>query len=66
MKFEDYQEKLLQISKLIQYSNTGSPKELAKRLHVSERTVRRLVDVLKSKDESIVFCRKSRSYILKN
>jgi hypothetical protein len=65
MKFEEYQEKLTFLKKLIEYSNTGSPKELAAVLKVSERTARRLVDKLKGKYPSITFCRKSNSYILK-
>ncbi|MBA3971343.1 MAG: HTH domain-containing protein [Bacteroidetes bacterium] len=66
MTFDQYQEKLDQLSKLIMHSNTGSPFELAKRLNVSERTARRLVEKLKTKDQSITFCRKVGSYILKN
>ena len=63
MKFDDYQEKLNHLKKLVEHSNTGSPNELAKKLNVSERTVRRLVDRLKMQDDSIVYCRKSNSYI---
>ena len=66
MKFDAYQEKLDQIEKLIQSSNTGTPKELAKRLNVSERTIRRLIERLKVKNKSIYFCRKTQSYVLKN
>jgi DNA-binding transcriptional regulator LsrR (DeoR family) len=66
MKFDEYQEKLGQIKKLIEYSNTGSPKDLAKKLNISERTVRRLIERLRLQDSSIVFCRRSNSYILKD
>lgn len=66
MKFDDYQEKLEQIDKLIRYSNTGSPKELATRMRVSERTIRRFIEKLKTKNESIRYCRKSQSYVIKN
>lgn len=66
MKFDDYQEKLEQIDKLIRYSNTGSPKELAKRMHVSERTIRRFIEKLKTKNDSIRYCRRSQSYVIKN
>lgn len=66
MKFDDYQEKLEQIDKLIRYSNTGSPKELAKRMRVSERTIRRFIEKLKTKNESIRYCRRSQSYVIKN
>ena len=63
MKFDEYQEKLEMLSKLIGYSNTGTPGELAKRLNISERTLRRLIEKLKQKDQSIRFCRRSGSYV---
>ena len=66
MKFDDYQEKLEQIDKLIRYSNTGSPKELAKRMRVSERTIRRFIEKLKIKNNSICYCRRLQSYVIKN
>lgn len=66
MKFDDCLEKLNQIEKLIAHANTGSPKDLAKKLHISERTVRRLVEKLKMKNSSIKFCRQSNSYVSKN
>ncbi|MFL5764751.1 MAG: HTH domain-containing protein [Bacteroidia bacterium] len=62
MKFLEYQEKLDQLSKLISNSSTGSPSELARRLNISERTLRRLIEHLKLKDQSIKFCRKLGSY----
>lgn len=65
MKFDQYQEKLKVIEKLIQQANTGSPRELAKQLLISERTVRRLIERLKVKNKSIRFCRKSQSYLIK-
>ena len=64
MKFENYQEKLEQLKKLVAYSNTGSPKELAKKLNVSERTARRLVERLRDQNYLIRYCRKSNSYVL--
>jgi DeoR/GlpR family transcriptional regulator of sugar metabolism len=65
MKFDDYEEKLNEIKRLIQNSNTGSPQKLAKQLNVSERTIRRLIEKLKLKGRSIKFCRRSNSYVLK-
>ncbi|HEX8515201.1 MAG TPA: HTH domain-containing protein [Bacteroidia bacterium] len=65
MKFNEYQEKLERLRMLVESGNTGSPKELAKTLSVSERTARRLVDQLKL-HHAIIFCRKSNSYILKD
>ncbi|CAN5459072.1 hypothetical protein BH10BAC1_BH10BAC1_08690 [soil metagenome] len=66
MKFDDYQDKLELVMKLIEHGNTGSPKDLAKKLRVSERTTRRLVEKLKFRHKSIFFCRKSNSYLIKN
>jgi transcriptional antiterminator len=66
MKFDEYQEKLTLLKKLLEFGNTGTPKELAKKLHVSERTARRLIERLKFQDYPITYCRRSNSYILKN
>lgn len=66
MKFEEYKEKLKQVDELIQQANTGTPQELAKRLNVSERTVRRLIERLRMKNKSIRFCRKVQSYVIEN
>ena len=65
MKFDEYQEKLSILLKLLEFGHAGSPKELAKTLHVSERTARRLIERLKVQKHAIAFCRKSNSYILK-
>jgi transcriptional antiterminator len=65
MKFDEYQAKLNQLQKLVTLSNTGSPKDLARKLLVSERTVRRMVHNLKSNNNPIEFCRKTNSYIFK-
>ena len=66
MKYHEFHEKLNQIQKLVSISNTGSPKDLAKTLNVSERTARRLVQKLKQQKMPIEYCRKSNSYIFKN
>lgn len=66
MKFDDYQEKLQQIEQLITLSNTGTPGELAQRLNISERTLRRIVERLKAKNTAIHFCRKLQSYVIKS
>ncbi len=66
MKFIEYQEKIEIILKLAKYSNTGTPKELANKLKISERTVYRLIQNLNDQNFKIDFCRKSKSYQLKN
>jgi DNA-binding transcriptional regulator LsrR (DeoR family) len=66
MKFEDYQEKLEQLNKLIHFSNTGTPAVLAQHLNISERTLRRFIERLKAKNNAICFCRRSQSYVIKS
>ncbi len=66
MKFEEYQEKLNQLQKLVNLSNAGSPKNLARILNVSERTTRRMVEKLKQQKIPIKFCRKINSCMIKN
>lgn len=66
MKFENYQEKLNQLQKLIAVSNTGTPKELDKKLYITERTTLRMVKKLKEQKIPIEDYRKVNSYLLKN
>ncbi|HEY0029726.1 MAG TPA: helix-turn-helix domain-containing protein [Bacteroidia bacterium] len=66
MKFDDNQEKLDHITKLIEHSNTGSPKDLAQQLNVSERTIRRLVEKLRRHGNPVTYSRRAGSYVLKN
>jgi DeoR/GlpR family transcriptional regulator of sugar metabolism len=51
--------------KLICQQSTGTPPELAERMNVSERTIRRMIAKLR-KDQNILFCRKTGSYIIKD
>ncbi|MBA3706555.1 MAG: HTH domain-containing protein [Bacteroidetes bacterium] len=66
MKFDEYLEKLNKLQKLVNISNTGSPKDLAKKLDVSERTARRMVQKLRHHKLPVVFNRKINSYEIKN
>jgi predicted DNA-binding transcriptional regulator YafY len=65
MKFEEYQEKLDSLKKLVEFGNTGRPAELAKKLNISERTARRMIERLRLQGYDVVFCRNCNSYILK-
>lgn len=65
MKFTEYQGKVNFLVKLAKHSNTGTPKELAKRLNVSERTLYRIIRNLKDEKIEVVFCRKTKTYFLK-
>ena len=65
MKFNEYTEKLGLLKKLILAENTGTPTELAKKLKVSERTCRRLVELLKEQNLPVAYNRKSKTYFFK-
>lgn len=66
MKFNDCQEKINQIKLLARFANTGTPKELAKILNLNERTLYRLIKTINQNKIELQFCRKAKSYILKN
>ncbi len=55
-------ERLRKAHKLIQQENTGTPAEFAKKLHVSERELYRILEYLKGVDALISFSRTSNSY----
>ena len=64
MTYIEHQEKLERIKALVEFGNTGTPKELANTLNISERTARRLIGKLKELKVPIEFCRKSKKYLL--
>ncbi len=66
MKFYEYQEKLIRIQELAKRNATGSPKELAERINVSERTLFRLVQNIKEQGVEIEYCRKISTYFINN
>jgi len=55
-------ERLQQLHELIDAENTGSPKELANIMGISERLVFNLIDQLKDFEASICYSRKSKTY----
>jgi len=58
-------EKLQQINRLhelIKRKATGTPKELACRLSISERAVYDRIDMMKSMNAPIYYCRSNKSY----
>jgi len=62
-------DKLYQIERidnLIRRKATGSPKDLASRLGVSERTIYDCIDLMKSMDAPIYYCRHNQSYCYDN
>ncbi|PXX97892.1 hypothetical protein DF185_18160 [Marinifilum breve] len=56
-------EKTEYLKEIIKKGNTGTPKELAKRLNISERSLFRLVRNLKETNFSIIYSRTKQSYI---
>lgn len=60
----DKYERYTYIYKLISKKATGSPKQLASKLGVCERTIYRLIKELKVYGYEIEFCYLSNSYIL--
>lgn len=62
MQFEKYVNRMQYLKELIEKERTGTPKELAKRLGISERMLYYYLDALKS-SKQCSFCRKRRSYI---
>lgn len=65
MKLDEYEEKMALLKKLIEGAKTGRPADLARKLNVSDRTVRRLVERLQAKNYVIEFDRKINSYVVK-
>ncbi len=58
----DYVRRLSILHDLIRSQDTGGIRDLAVRLHVSERTVRNYIDELKSLGASVSFSRNKNSY----
>ncbi len=59
-------ERLHKTHKLIKSEKTGSPFELSRKLHVSEREVYRIIEYLKDIDAEVSFSRNSNTYYYKN
>lgn len=62
MRFIDYTLKLNTIKKLAEQEATGSPMQLALKIHVSERTVQRMVQQLREHGYPIKFNRATKNY----
>lgn len=55
-------ERLQQLNELIKQEVTGSPKQIATRLQISERAVYSLIEYLKDFEAPICYCRKRKTY----
>lgn len=64
MKFIEYAQKLDTIKYMAEHHRTGSPRQLALRLNVSERTIERMVLQLRDAGYPIVFDRFRNSYVI--
>lgn len=63
MQFEKYVSRMRYLQELIEKQRTGTPKELAQRLGISERMVYRYIDELKLSQKPVEFCRRRKSYV---
>jgi predicted DNA-binding transcriptional regulator YafY len=64
MDYITYYKRLQHIVMLARKQNTGTPKELADRYYISERTVKRMVNTLKQQGVNIQYNRNSKTYII--
>ena len=62
MTINKYVNRLRQINQLIRQQRTGSPKELAIKLGISERQVYNSIDYLRDKEVPISYCRFRKTY----
>lgn len=59
-----YYERTKLLIELIEKENTGSPRELAEKLQVHERTIYRILEEIRlTISDEICFCKESNSYI---
>lgn len=63
MQFEKYVNRMQYLKELIEKERTGTPKELAKRLGISERMLFRYIENLKTSEKPIAFCRRRKTYV---
>ena len=63
MQFEKYVSRMRYLKELIEKQGTGTPKELAGRLGISERMLYRYIENLKSSEKPVEFCRRRNSYV---
>ena len=55
-------ERVRKAHKLIKQGNTGSPRDFARKLHISERELYRILEYLKEMDAQITFSRNANTY----
>lgn len=62
MRIEEQAVRIERLIRLINYSDTGTAGELAKKLCVTRRTILHDLEFMKEKGYQIVFCREGNSY----
>ena len=60
--FKYYLDRIALIDRLIQIKGTGTPRQLAERLGISERTLYETLSLMKERGAPIQYCRVRRSY----
>jgi predicted DNA-binding transcriptional regulator YafY len=66
MKYYDIKYRYDLFLKLAENRNTGTPRELAKRLKISERQLRRMRDNFHDQGIVICYCRFAKTYYIEN
>lgn len=62
MKFIEKLRQVERVDQLIRLKGTGTPKELAYRLEVSEGSIYNLIDIIRSLGGDVYFCEQQKSY----
>lgn len=62
MRFLEKMKTIERVDSLIRRKTTGTPKELAQKLNVSERCVYNIINLMKSMDAPIFYCNNRCSY----
>ncbi|MFP4367336.1 MAG: HTH domain-containing protein [Bacteroidales bacterium] len=65
MGYIEYHERLDYLLKLIKKDMVRSPKECAEKFNCSEKTIRNMINVLRSKGHKIYYNRYAKKYMLK-
>lgn len=63
MQFEKYVSRMQYLQELIEKQSTGTPKELASRLGISERMLYYYLDALNTNERTVKFSRKKISFV---
>jgi Mn-dependent DtxR family transcriptional regulator len=62
MDFQTYSKKVALVEKYIKNKWANTPKSIAEKLRVSERTVLRMIGYLKNEGKQIKYCKKEKIY----